>query len=176
MSTLVKNIFRFVLFLALQIYVLNQVPPLHRFVVPYLYFLFILWLPFNLPRFPLLLIAFLYGLCLDEFTGTLGLHAAPCVLLAYLRPFLLSLLIPQESTEQSYAEPSITSMGWAPYALYVGLLTFCHHFLLVFLEWLQFGDFLYFLGKVAASTGISLLLVFLTEMLFNRKAKYRTNQ
>jgi hypothetical protein len=176
MSTLIKNIFRFILFIGMQVFILNQIPPLHQFIVPYLYFLFILWLPFNLPRFPLLIIAFIFGLTLDYFTGTMGLHAAACVLIAYVKPFLLNLLIPQETTEQSYIEPSISSMGWAPYSLYVGLLTFIHHFYLVLLEWLQFGNFVYFLGKVTATTGISLLLIFVTEMLFSRNAKFRTNQ
>ena len=176
MSTLLKNIIRFILFLGIQVFILNQIPPLHQFIVPYLYFLYIIWLPFNLGRFPLLIIAFLFGLCLDYFTGTMGLHAAACVLLAYVKPFLLNLLIPQETTEQSYVEPSISSMGWAPYSLYVALLTFIHHFYLVLLEWLQFGNFVYFIGKVSATTGISLLLIFVTEMLFSRNAKFRTNQ
>ncbi len=176
MSTLIKNIFRFILFIGMQVFILNQIPPLHQFIVPYLYFLFILWLPFNLARFPLLIIAFVFGLTLDYFTGTMGLHAAASVLIAYVKPFLLNLLIPQETTEQSYIEPSISSMGWAPYSLYVVLLTFIHHFYLVLLEWLQFGDFVYFLGKVTATTGISLLLIFVTEMLFSRNAKFRTNQ
>ena len=176
MSTLLLNIIRFLLFIGVQVFILNQIPPLHQFVVPYLYFLYIIWLPFNLGRFPLMLIAFLFGLTLDYFTGTMGLHAAACVLIAYIKPFLLNLLIPQESTEQSHVEPSISSMGWAPYSLYVGLLTFVHHFYLVLLEWLQFGNFVYFLGKVSATTGISLLLIFVTEMLFSRKAKFRTNK
>jgi hypothetical protein len=67
-------------------------------------------------------------------------------------------------------------MGWAPYSLYISLLTFLHHFYLVLLEWLQFGDFVYFLGKITATTGISLLLIFITEMLFSRKARFRTNK
>jgi hypothetical protein len=176
MSTLLKNIIRFLLFILVQVYILNQIPPLHQFIVPYIYFLYILWLPFNLGRFPLLIIAFLFGLSLDYFTGTMGLHAAACSLIAYIRPFLLTLLIPKESTEQSYVEPSLSSMGWAPYSLYISLLTFIHHFYLVLLEWLQFGDFVYFLGKITATTGISLLLIFITEMLFNRKARFRTNK
>ncbi|MBA4195943.1 MAG: rod shape-determining protein MreD [Chitinophaga sp.] len=175
MSNVVKNILRFILFLLMQIFVLNKVPPLHQFIVPYLYFLFILWLPFSINRFALLLVSFVFGLTLDYFTGTYGLHAACCSLIAYIRPFLLNLLIPQETTEQSYIEPSIRSMGGAPYSLYVVLLTFIHHFYLVLIEWLQFGNFVFFLGKVAATTGISLLLIFATEMFFFRKAKYRTN-
>lgn len=65
MSSLLKNILRFIVFILVQVYILNQVPPLHKFLVPYVYFLFILWLPFNINRLLLLLIAFLYGLTLD---------------------------------------------------------------------------------------------------------------
>lgn len=175
MSSVLKNIIRFILFILLQVYVLDKVPPLHQFIVPYLYFLFILWLPFNINRFLLLIIAFLFGLTLDYFSGTPGLHAAPCLLIAYLRPFLLNLLIPQETTEQSYVEPSIKSMGWAPYSLYVVLLTFIHNVYLVLIEWLQFGNFIYFIGKVGLTTAVSLLLILITELLFFRKAKFRTN-
>ncbi len=176
MSYLVKNIIRFVLFILFQVFILNEVPPLHQFIVPYIYFLYILWLPFNINRFALLLISFLFGLTLDYFTGTPGLHAAPCVLIAYIRPFLLNLLIPQETTEQSYVEPGHKIMGWAPYGLYVGILTFVHHFYLVLIEWLSFGNFIYFIGKVAASTAVSMLLIFIAEMLLVRKGRYRSNK
>jgi hypothetical protein len=175
MSLLVKNIIRFILFILVQVYVLSQIPPLHQFITPYLYFLFILWLPFTISRFGLLLVSFLLGITLDYFLSTPGLHAAPCVLIAYLRPFLINILISQEGAELNYAEPSMKSMGFAPYSLYVLVFTFIHHFYLVLIEWLQFGNFLYFLGKVTATTGVSLLLIFVTEMLFFRKQKFRTN-
>ncbi|GMV77920.1 MAG: rod shape-determining protein MreD [Chitinophagaceae bacterium] len=175
MSSVFKNIIRFIAFILVQVYVLNQVPPLHKYFVPYLYFLYILWLPFNINRFLLLLIAFVYGFTLDCFTGWYGLYTASTVLIAYLRPFLLTLLIPQETTEQSYIEPSIKSMGLASYSIYIVLLTFIHHFYFVLIEWLQFGNFGLFIGKVAGSTALSVLLIFITELLFFRKAKYRTN-
>ncbi|MEN9685779.1 MAG: hypothetical protein RLZZ28_1565 [Bacteroidota bacterium] len=173
MSNLLKNSIRFVFFILFQVYILNQVPPLHQFIVPYLYFLFILWLPFKISRFWLLIISFAFGLTLDYFSSTYGLHAAPCVLIAYIRPFLLNLLIPQETAEQSYIEPSHKSMGWAPYILYISILSFVHHFYLVLIEWLQFGNFIYFIGKVAGTTAISILMILIAEMLFNRKGRYR---
>lgn len=175
MSSLLKNIIRFVLFIVFQVFILNEVPPLHRFIVPYLYFLYILWLPFKLNRFALLVISFIFGLTLDYFTGTPGLHAAPCALIAYLRPFLLNLLIPQETSEQNYVEPGPKSMGWAPYGLYIGILTFIHHFYLVLIEWLQFGNLIYFIGKVLGTTAISLLMIFIVELLFTRIGRYRSN-
>ena len=176
MSILIKNIIRFILFILFQVFILDTIPPLHQFIVPYIYFLYILWLPFNINRFLLLLISFAFGLTLDCFTGTLGLHTAPCVLIAYIRPYLLNLLIPQETTEQSYIEPGHKSMGWAPYALYVGILTFVHHFYLVLIEWLQFGNFVYFIGKVGGTSAVSLLMIFIAELLFNRTGRYRANK
>ena len=175
MSYLVRNIIRFALFILFQVFVLGKIPPLHQFIVPYLYFLFILWLPFKISRALLTFIGFLFGLSLDLFTKTPGLHAAACAFMAYVRPFLISLLMPKEATEISYSEPSYTSMGFVPYTVYVMVLTFLHHTYLVFLEWLHFGNFFYFLGKVLATTAISLVLVLITETLIVRKGKYRTN-
>ena len=175
MSKLLKNTIRFILFILVQVFVLFQVNPLHQFIVPYLYFLFILWLPFNTPRVTLTFVGFFFGLTLDYFTKTPGLHAAPCTLIAYLRPFLINILIRQEGAEQNYSSPSITSIGLAPYATYAFILTLVHNGYLVFLEWIQFGSLVYFAGKVLASTGVSMLLIFVTELLFFRKEKFRTN-
>lgn len=175
MSSLLKNIIRFAVFILLQVFVLHKIPSLHQFITPYLYFLYILWLPFRMSRASLMAVAFLFGLTLDYFLHTPGLHAAPCVLIAYVRPFLINVLISQEGADQNYASPSIVSMGWAPYATYVVILTLLHHGYLVFLEWMQFGTFLYFLGKVVATTGVSLLLILVSELLVFRKERFRTN-
>ncbi len=175
MTDLLKHIIRCCLFILVQIFLLNEVPPLHRYVSPHLYYLFILWLPFRTSRIALLLIAFLFGLTMNAFMHTPGLHAAACTLVAYLRPFFISLLLPKESGETGYPEPSYKSMGIIPYGTYIILLTFVHHLYLILLEWLQLGGFLIFLGKVLASTGVSLLLVLITELVFSRKTNYRTN-
>ena len=175
MSDLVKNIFRVFVFIVVQVYVLDKLPPLHRFVIPILYYLFILWLPFALSRFSLLLISFVTGLTLDYFTQTPGLHASACVLIAYVRPFVISILIPKDTAEFNYHEPSARAMGWAPYSVYVFIMTIVHHTYLTLLEWLQFGTFLDFIIKVLSTTGISLLLIFTVELLFPRKLRFRTN-
>jgi hypothetical protein len=174
-SDFVRNIIRFILFIGLQVYVLNRIPHLHRFITPYIYFLFILWLPFSISRQWLLLIGFFTGLVLDYFMMTPGLHAAACVLVAYVRPFLISLLSPKDLSELNYREPSPKAMLWVPYAVYVFVLTLLHHTWMVFLEWMDVGNFLNFIIKVIATTGISLLLIFTAELLFPRKLKFRTN-
>jgi len=175
MSNLVKNIIRFCLFILVQVFVLDQIPPLYHLVTPYIYFLFILWLPFKMGRRTQMLLAFALGFSLDCFTKTYGLHAAPCVLIAYLRPFLINLLISQEGAESNYNEPSIKSMGFTPYFTYLTILTFIHHTFLFFLEALQTGGYLYFILKSLLSTVVSLGLILLVELLFVRKQRFRTN-
>ena len=174
MSSLVKNIIRFILFILAQVFVLNNIPPLHHLVNPYLYFLFVLWLPFNMGRKTLLVYAFILGLCLDFFTKTPGLHAAPCVLIAYMRPFIINFLMPNEG-EVNFNEPSIKSMGIAPYLTYVAVLTLFHHAFLFLLEALQFADVIYFMVKTLLSAAISLLVIVIVELLFVRKQRFRTN-
>jgi len=175
MSDLLKNIVRFFVFILVQVYVLDKIPPLHQYVIPYLYYLFILWLPFSVSRMGLLVIGFITGMTLDWFTNTPGLHAAACLLIAYLRPFVINVLTPKDPSEFNYREPSPKAMGWTPYMVYVLVLTIFHHGYLTLLEWLSFGSFLHFLIKVVATTAISILLVVITELLFTRKMKYRTN-
>lgn len=175
MSSLVKNIVRFCLFILVQVFILNEIPPLHHLITPYIYFLFILWLPFKMGRRSVMILAFVLGFALDSFTKTYGLHTAPCVLIAYLRPFLVNLLISQEGAESNYNEPSIKSMGFTPYFTYVAILTVLHHSLLFFLEALQTGGYFYFILKTLFSSGISLLLILIIELIFVRKQRFRTN-
>ena len=175
MSSLVKNIVRFFLFILAQVFILDQIPPLHQLITPYIYYLFILWLPFKMGRRTQMLLAFLLGFSIDSFTNTYGLHAAACVLIAYLRPFLINVLISQEGAESNYNEPSIQSMGFTPYLTYLTILTLIHHGFLFFLLALQTGGLFYFILKTFTSGAISLLLILLVELLFVRKQRFRTN-
>ena len=175
MSTLIKNIIRFFLFVVFQVFVLDKIH-LHQMVTPYIYFLFILWLPFNMNRTLLMFIAFLFGFSLDSFRHQPGFHAAACVMIAYFRPFLINLLIPQEGSDTNFEEPSVRSLGgFLPYILYAGTLSFFHNAWLFLLEAWQFGNIWYFLLKTFISTIVSILLIIITEMLFTRNQRFRTN-
>jgi rod shape-determining protein MreD len=174
MSNLLKNSLRFALFILIQVFLLDKIPPINEFIVPILYFLFILWLPFNISKTQLLLLGFLFGFVLDIFTKSPGLHASACTLIAYIRPFIIHLLMPKETYETNYIEPSIISMGFLPYMIYVLILTIMHHFYLILLEWISFGDFMFFILKLIASTGISMFLILITDMLLPRNIVSRS--
>jgi hypothetical protein len=175
MSVLVKNIVRFVLFILVQFFVLDKIH-LHKMVTPYIYFLFIIWLPFNMQRGWQLVIAFMLGFVLDSFRHQPGFHTAACVLVAYLRPFLVNRLIPHEGADANYDEPSVKSLGgYMRYFIFITILTVIHHGWLFLLEAWQFGNIWYFLIKTVLSTVVSLALIVVAEMLFVRKQQFRTN-
>lgn len=163
------------LLIFLQVYVLFEINPLHKEIVPYIYFVFILWLPFSVSKWWLLIIGFLTGLTLDFFTKQIGFHAAACTLVAYARPLLINVLKPREAEEFSYREPSFKSLDTVPYITYVVVLTLLHHSYLSFLQMLQFGSFWHFLIRILLYTAISLLLIFIIEILFPRRLKFMTN-
>ena len=175
MSQIFRYFFRGLALVFVQVYLLNKMPHLHRLVLPSLYFVFVLWLPFSMSRPALLLSAFLLGLTVDYFSMSPGLHAAACVLIAYLRPYLVTLLMPRDTQEYQYPEPSVRAMQWAPYVVYVLFLSFVHHFYLTFLQWLSVGSFWSLIGKTFLGTLISFLLILTVDLLFPRQQSYRTN-
>ena len=173
MSVVVKNIIRILIILFFQVFIVTRIPPLHQFIVPYFYFVLILWLPFKTTRINLLVLGFLIGMAVDWFFKTPGLHAAASLLIAYLRPFVINLLLPKEATEWGTEEPNNKTMGSGPYAVYIIILTVLHHAYLIFLEWLQFGSFFYFIAKLFATALVSLLLILIADLFFNKKSTVR---
>lgn len=175
MAGFVRHFLRFSILILFQVFVLDKLR-LHQLVTPYLYMVFILWMPFQTSRARLMILAFLLGFTLDSFRHHPGFHAAACVLMAYVRPFMVNLLIPQEGAETNYEEPTFRSLGGLlPYMIYAGSLTLLHHAWLFLLEAWQFADFGYFLVKTLTSTLVSLLLILVTEMVFSRSQRFRTN-
>ncbi|MBS1762638.1 MAG: rod shape-determining protein MreD [Bacteroidetes bacterium] len=175
MPLIFKNIIRFCVFFGVQVFILDHIM-IHQMVVPYLYFLFILWLPFSINRSVLMVVAFLTGLSLDYFHHSGGFHAAACVLIAYIRPFLINILIPREGADNNYFEPSTQSFGGIfQYMIYAGLLALIHNAWLFLLQAWQFGNPGHFFVKTLLSTALSLLLILTAELIFPRKQKFRTN-
>src|SRR5690554_6639252 len=81
-----------------QVMILNNIN-LGGFINPYLYVLFILILPIDIPNWFLIFIAFLMGILMDVFLNTVGMHASATVFLGFMRPLYLRYLAPREGYE-----------------------------------------------------------------------------
>ena len=82
MPTVLQNIFSFILLVLVQVLVLNNIQFL-GYIDPYLYILFILVLPVQMPRWFLLILAFALGITIDIFSNTLGMQAFATVFIAF---------------------------------------------------------------------------------------------
>jgi len=156
MPTFLQNIFRFVLLVLFQVLVLNNIQFL-GYINPYLYILFILILPVQLPRWFLLILAFILGLTIDIFSNTPGTHAFATVFVAFFREGIIKLFTNIE--EGNNPTPSFHTFGVSAYVKYVVLIVFIHHTILFTLEAFSFAHFGIMLAKILLSSLVTVLLI-----------------
>ena len=157
MPTVLQNIFRFIFLVLFQVLVLNNIQFL-GYINPYLYILFILSLPFQIPRWLLLILAFILGLSIDIFSNTLGMHAFATVFVAYFRNGIIKLFTNIE--EGNNPTPSFYTFGVSAYVKYVIVMVLIHHSTLFILEAFSFTHFWILLTKIMLSSLITILLIF----------------
>ena len=159
------NIFRFLFLILLQVLILSSDKlDLGAYFVPQLYILFILALPFETPNWLIIPLAFLYGITIGMFMNTPGLHAAACVLVAWLRPRILRLLAPRDGYEFGM-KPTIQSMGISWYLYYSGILVLFHNTYFFLLEIFRFDSFFFTFTRIMGSTVITMALLVLAQYL-----------
>jgi len=156
MPTVLQNIIRFILLVLLQVLVLNNIQFL-GYINPYLYILFILALPVQMPRWVTLLLAFALGLIIDTFSNTLGMHAFATVLVAFLRNGIIKLFTSIE--EGNNPTPSFYTFGVSAYVKYVVVLVLIHHTTLFILEAFSFTNFWITLAKITLSSFVTILMI-----------------
>ncbi len=166
-KVLPRNLFRFVFLVLLQGLILNNIQ-VNEFIVPYFYVIFILLMPFETPRWILLISAFLLGLSVDFFTFTFGMHASATVFMAFLRPYVLSLIAPRDGYEPG-SFPRIYYYGFTWFLKYTFILVFAHHFFLFFIEIFRFSEFFITFSRILLSTLFSVTLIILSQFFIFRK-------
>lgn len=164
---IIINLFRFVFLVFLQVFLLKNIT-MYDLSTPYLYILFILLLPFNIPNVLLFILAFIIGLTIDAFYDTPGLHAAACVLLAFVRILFISITVQKEGFDNE-PEPTLSIMGLRWFLTYAVVLTLFHHFFLFNLEAFDISELQYTIGRVILSTLFTVFLMLISGLLFFRR-------
>ena len=169
-SRLPINILRFIVLMAVQILIFSNIK-FSPFINPYVYPLFLLLLPFETPRWLLLILGFATGLTLDFFLGSLGMHAAACLLLAFVRPLLISVITPKGAEFE--LEPNIYLQGVAWFSIYCGVATLIHHAFYFIIEGGTFFNIFIALLRIILSTFFSVLFMMIFLFLFTSTKKRR---
>lgn len=160
----------FILLIAIQVMVLNHIQ-WNGYVNPYVYVLFILLLPVEIPNWLLLLLALATGLTIDMFGSSGGMHAAATVFMAFCRPGVLRLISPRDGYE---AETKLTPhvMGFTWFLTYVTILVFLHHLVCFYVEVFRFSEFFITLFKVILNTAITVAMIVIGEYLFAQSRRH----
>ena len=162
-----RNIIRFALLVLIQVLLLNNIQ-ISGFIVPYIYILFILLLPFETPGWLLLISGFALGLSVDMFMQTLGMHTTATVFIAFMRPYILRMIAPRDGYE-SGSFPRIFYYGFGWFLRYTLILVITHHLILFYVEVFRFSDFFSTLLRVVLSSLFSVLLIILSQYFIFRK-------
>ena len=129
-SALFVNIFRFLLLLAVQIIIFNNMNFL-GYISPYPYILFIILYPVNGNKFGLLFASFLLGIIMDMFSNSGGIHTTACLILAYYRPYLFKFSF---GLSYEYQTVKLNDVLTPERFSFILLSVVIHHFVLFILE------------------------------------------
>jgi len=167
MYIVIRNIVRFLVVIFFQILVMDNVM-INGFLIPQVYILFILLMPFETPRWVQLISGFLLGMGIDLFLNTPGMHTFATVAVAFIRPYFLNLLAPRDGYEPD-SFPRIHYYGFLWFLKYTLIIVLIHHFILFYLEVFQLKDFLSTLLRVILSSILSTSTIVLSQYFVFRK-------
>lgn len=134
-----KQIVRYVLVMMLQVLLFDQLQ-LFGVCHPYIYILCLLMMPITLSHSADMLIGAAVGLVMDVFCNSLGIHMASCILLMFIRPYLLGAIVSDK--DRLNEQICLRALGIEALIKYVVILVVIHHltvFMLAAWSWAHIG-------------------------------------
>lgn len=162
-----RNIIRFIILILFQVLVFNNIH-VFSYITPFVYILFVLLLPFETPKWLLLLSGFALGIVMDVFSNTGGIHTAATVLIAYIRPWTQNVISANQEYEPGI-QPGIKNLGFKWFFLYSLVLTSVHHLSLFYLEVFRFSDFFFTLKHAVCNVVYTMIFIIIIQYLLYRK-------
>lgn len=151
----------FILLVLLQVLLFNNIQ-FSGYVNPYIYIMFILLLPVEIPAWLLLMLSFIIGMVIDIYSGSPGMHSSASVLAGFVRPYALRFVSPRDGYEPG-ANPSMLIYGFRWFLLYTMAIVLIHHTALFYLEVFRFTDFFRTLLRVMLSSLFTIIFVLIIE-------------
>ena len=162
-SALLNNLARFILLLAAQILLFNNINFL-GYINPFPYILFIILYPVNGNKYGLLAASFFLGLLMDMFLNSGGVHATSCLVLAFFRPAIFKFSFGLSYEYQTVRLNDVITPERFSFLLIAVVL---HHLILFVLEIFTFNFFFNIIVRTFVSAIftliISLLIIYLIK-------------
>ena len=107
---------------------------------PYIYILCLLMMPITLPHSADMFVGAAAGLIMDVFCNSMGVHTAACILIMFVRPYLIGALV--NDKDRLNEQISLRALGMEALLRYVVIMVVIHHltvFLLAAWSWAHIG-------------------------------------
>jgi len=119
-----KQLIRYIVVMLLQVLLFNRLQ-LSGICHPYIYVLCLLMMPITLTHSADMLIGAAAGLIMDVFCNSLGIHTASCILLMFVRPYLIGAVV--NDKDRLNEQISLRAIGMEALIKYVVILVLLHH-------------------------------------------------
>ncbi len=160
----ISHIVTSIIIVLVQILLLKniQIVVFEQFTISVLiYPIIVIFLPVELRRSAVVLVAFFLGLFVDTFYDSPGVHTAALVLTGFLRGTVLRLLEPRQGYRNNVGiSPSSYGFSWFMY--YLGILLFVHIFTFYSLDAFTFV----FIIKILVNTLLSFFVSYIVITLY----------
>jgi hypothetical protein len=162
---------RFFIIAIIQIFILKYIDigwDGEIYIKLFIYPLFVLLIPINIPRTVIILLAFGFGLMLDMFYDSPGLHSMAFVFIAWLRKIVLQLMEPTEGYKID-SSLTIRNFGFNWFFSYSAILVFVNVFIYFLFEAFAFQYIPEVLIKSVLSFVVSEMIIIFYMLILNPK-------
>ena len=151
-----KQLGRYIIVMLLQVLLFDQLQ-LWGACHPYVYVLCLLMLPITLPHSVDMVLGAAVGVVMDVFCNSLGVHMAACILLMFIRPYVIGAIVSDK--DRLNEQISLHAIGMEAMIKYVVILVLIHHltvFTLAAWSWRHIG---FVLLETVVSSIVTILLI-----------------
>lgn len=160
-----KQLLRYIIVMVLQVLLFDQLQFL-GVCHPYIYVLCLLMMPITLPHSADMLIGAAVGAIMDIFCNSLGVHMAGCILIMFIRPYLIGAIVSDK--DRLNEQISLHAIGMEALVKYVVIMVLIHHltiFLLAAWSWHHIG---FVLLETLVSSTVTIAIIIGYNALKNR--------
>jgi len=170
-STILGNAVRFLFFILIQVIVLKSVSIDINWLEKGMFFiypLFLILLPINIPRPLLILAGFITGLTVDIFYDSLGVHAATAVLVSYIRMYVLRVYQPAQGYKTE-GSPSAFNYGFPWFLAYSATMLIIFLFTYFSISYFSFVYILNIILSTIISFFFTMFLFIVHQLIFKTR-------
>ena len=152
----IRQFGRYAIVMLLQVLLFNQLQ-LFGVCHPYIYVLCLLMMPLTLSQHADMVIGAIVGLVMDTFCNSLGVHTAACILIMFIRPYLVGVLV--NDKDRLNEQLTRRTLGMEAMIKYVVIMVLIHHFTVFMLAAWSWTHFWFVLAETAVSSVLTIAII-----------------